>query len=313
MGLYTLNCGDCREWLRTLPDDGADLLFTSPPYEAARTYGIDFNLRGQAWVDWMVEVVTLAAPKVKGLIAINCEGQTRGYSYSGTPFLLFADLKRSGFNMRKPCVYERDGVPGSGGPDWLKNRWEPIICVTRCGRLPWSDNTACGKPPKYEPGGDFSNRTINGDRVNADVSARPNRKGIEKQVQDAIDGTLQLKPGPVLIRSPLPNGEMRTKLYIPPDVANPGNIIDCGASGGGALGSSLAHENEAPFPLDLAAFFVKSFCPPGGLVLDPFMGSGTTGHAAIENGRRFAGCDIRQSQLDLATRRLRSVTPPLVA
>lgn len=300
MGLYSLHCGDCREWLRTLPDDGADLLFTSPPYEAARTYGIDFNLRGQAWVDWMVEVVTLAAPKVKGLIAVNCEGQTRGYSYSGTPFLLFADLKRAGFNMRKPCVYERDGIPGSGGPDWLKNRWEPIICITRKGRLSWSNNTACGAIPKFNPGGEFTNRLKDGVRSNFGKSQRQMAREMGYKMTGTTSGVNDA-------------GVCVIPTYIPPDIANPGNIIDCGASGGGALGSSLAHENEAPFPLDLAAFFVKSFCPPGGLVLDPFMGSGTTGHAAIENGRRFAGCDIRQSQLDLTTRRLRSVTPPLVA
>lgn len=66
------------------------------------------------------------------------------------------------------------------------------------------------------------------------------------------------------------------------------------------MGSPLAHENEAPFPESLAEFFVKTFCPPGGIVCDPFVGSGTTAKVACVNGRHFIGCDIREDQVNLA-------------
>jgi hypothetical protein len=268
---------DAIRFLDTLPDDSVDLLVTSPPYEAARTYGIGFRLTGEQWVEWMVRVVKAAAPKVKGLIAINCEGQTRGFSYSGVPFLLFADLKRAGFTMRKPVAFKRNGILGSGGPDWLRNDWEPVLCITRPGRLPFSNNTACGKPPKYRAGGAPSHRDRNGTRT---TDRRP-------------------------------SGELTKRLYVPPEIANPGNVVDCGTVGGGHMGHPLAHQNEAPFPVDLPAFFVKSFCPIGGVVLDPFAGSGTTGEAAISHGCRFVGCDIRQSQVDLTRNRLETVTPSL--
>ena len=42
--------------MRNMEEDSVDLVFGSPPYEDARTYGIDFKLKGQDWVDWMVEV-----------------------------------------------------------------------------------------------------------------------------------------------------------------------------------------------------------------------------------------------------------------
>jgi site-specific DNA-methyltransferase (adenine-specific) len=74
------------------------------------------------------------------------------------------------------------------------------------------------------------------------------------------------------------------------------------------MGSPLAHENEAPFPEKLAEFFVKSFCPPEGIVLDPFCGSGTTLAVAKRLNRHYQGIDIRQSQVDLATRRLECTT-----
>jgi site-specific DNA-methyltransferase (adenine-specific) len=70
------------------------------------------------------------------------------------------------------------------------------------------------------------------------------------------------------------------------------------------MGDALAHENEAPFAERLVEFFVRSFCPPGGLVLDPMCGSGTSGAVALRHGRRFSGCDVRESQVRLTRQRL---------
>ena len=82
--------------------------------------------------------------------------------------------------------------------------------------------------------------------------------------------------------------------------------------GGGNMGDPLCHDNEAPFPEALAEFFIRSFCPPGGLVADPFCGSGTTGKVALAFGRRFAGCDLRASQVRLTEQRLASVQQHLL-
>jgi DNA modification methylase len=90
--------------------------------------------------------------------------------------------------------------------------------------------------------------------------------------------------------------------YLPPKLANPGNLIKIKV-GGGQMGHKLAHENEAPFPQALAEWFIRSWCPPGGTVLDPFSGSGTTVAAAMALGRRGVGTDIRLSQCELGRRR----------
>lgn len=237
-----------------------DLVFTSPPYEAARTYGIEFKLRGEEWVEWAKARYLECLRVSKGLVAWVVEGQTRDYRYSATPALLMADLHRAGVHLRKPPIYLRGGIPGSGGPDWLKNRWEWIVCATNGGKLPWSDNTACGHPPVMRSGSYAGGR--------------------------------------------YPDGTKKHRVYTPPALANPGNVIDCGAGGSGGFGNRLAFENEAPFPEQLAEFFVKSFCPPGGIVLDPFCGSGTTLAAAVKNGRNALGYDLRHSQIELTRRRL---------
>jgi hypothetical protein len=102
------------------------------------------------------------------------------------------------------------------------------------------------------------------------------------------------------------------RVYRPPERANPGNVIDCGAVGGGNMGDELCHENEAPFHERLPETFIRSWCPPGGLVCDPFVGSGTTAKVAIRWGRHFLGCDLRESQVDLSRRRVGDVAalPP---
>lgn len=60
-------------------------------------------------------------------------------------------------------------------------------------------------------------------------------------------------------------------------------------------------------PVELLKRIILMACPPGGLVLDPFMGSGTTGVAALELGRRFVGIEREPKYLELAERRLKGI------
>jgi DNA modification methylase len=100
------------------------------------------------------------------------------------------------------------------------------------------------------------------------------------------------------------------KVYNPPELANPGNIIQANV-GGNHMGSALAHRNEAPYPEDLPYFFINTHCPPGGVVHDPFAGSGTTLAVAKQLGRRYVGFDIRPCQVALSQLRVDNVTPDL--
>ncbi len=70
------------------------------------------------------------------------------------------------------------------------------------------------------------------------------------------------------------------------------------------MGNDLAHETEAPFPESLVEPYVRCFCPPTGLVLDPMCGSGTTLAVAKRWGRNALGMDVRESQVALSKRRI---------
>lgn len=260
--------GDCLEIMRQIPDDTIDLVFGSPPYESQREYDeVQFNLKGQDWVDWMVEVFMESLRICKGYVAfVVGHGVTKNYKWSATPALLIADLHRKGVCLRDPKWYRRVGIPGSGGTDDMRKDLEFIVCATRLqGELVWSRNLACGQKFKYTTGGAVSYRKKSGERTK------------QKRKQFAAK------------------------------VANPGNVIDC-AVGGGRMGSNISHENEAPFPDKLPNFFIRSYCKPNGIVLDPFSGSGTTVAEALKLGRLFIGIDIRKSQVELTKRRLKQVS-----
>lgn len=57
-------------------------------------------------------------------------------------------------------------------------------------------------------------------------------------------------------------------------------------------------------PTDLMAYLCRLVTPPGGVVLDPFMGSGSTGKAAMREGFRFIGCEMSPEYLAIAEARI---------
>lgn len=346
---YAILAMDGRDYLESVPDGTFDLIFGSPPYEDARYYGnLNFRLKNEEYVKWAVDFFQLCLRKCKGLVAWVIDCKTKKYKYNALPMLIAADLHRAGVCLRHPAAYYRVGVPGSGGPDWLRNDWEFILCATsKRGKLPWSNNIACGGKPKWAPGGAMSHRLPDGKRVNewggTGHSTGPQRQkgGRQKmfrpgaKFQKVGDDRKGKKNG-----SPRrQNGERQPQPYEAPKIANPGNCIkqlytaedvacllaNYGVKGfgdfahvkvgGGLMGHPLAHNNEAPFSLDIAEFFVQSFCPPGGLVFDPFCGSATTAHASILHGRRCISTEMpeRKDQVKNALRRLRDINPLLKA
>lgn len=273
--------GDCLAHMYKMDDDSVDFVFGSPPYEDQRKYAeLEFKLKGQAWVDWMVEVFMEAVRISKGMVALVVgTGKVKDRSWSGTPALLCADLLRKGVCLRDPKIYYRRGIPGSGGGDDLAMLFEWIVCATKGGKLPWSDPLAMGKPWKYPPKGKTVGRDKDGKRQVMVYHTTGKGSG---------DGDVHTK---------------KVKRSIP-DKANPGNVIQC-VVGSGHLGSSIAHEGEAPFPEELATFFIKTYCPPDGTVYDPFGGTGTTAAMAIKHGRKFITSEMRSSQIDLIRRRIK--------
>lgn len=300
-----------------------DLVLGSPPYLEARDYGIGAKRKCREWVEWMLTVTDEAMRVSRGPVVWVASGGVRKFGYRpACEGLMWRWWERGGeCHLHRPCYFHREGIPGSGGPDWFRADVEHVMCFKRPGRLPWSDNTAMGHAPKWAPGGAMSHRMSDGTRRNQ-WGGSEKGGGTRKVNGERLSG---VRPSHVYFtrKERVANGEGRTTLpagerrldgevqnYLPPVIANPGNLIHMNV-GGGLMGSSMAHDNEAPFPEQLAEWFIRSCCPPGGLVLDPFSGSGTTVAVAQTFGRLGLGIDIRQSQCELGARRIKTVTPML--
>ena len=67
--------------------------------------------------------------------------------------------------------------------------------------------------------------------------------------------------------------------------------------------------HPAPFPVELPRRLIELYTFPGDVVLDPFMGSGTTAVAAVESGRTFVGYEVMQEYIDSAMERVEAARP----
>ena len=91
------------------------------------------------------------------------------------------------------------------------------------------------------------------------------------------------------------------KVFINP-MKCPGTVMTFGNSCGD--GSKLKHQHPAVFPDKIAHDMIKCFSPEGGIVLDPFSGSGTTCVVARNLGRQYIGVDVSKEYNEICKKRL---------
>jgi DNA modification methylase len=254
----TLLRADYRETLAAC-DGKADLVFTSPPYCNARTYGANVS-----WTDADYAALgdaVFAALRPGGHALINVDAPVRewrpgfGTERGFHPWRLMLDwAERVGFRVPDCLIFGRMGVPGSW-PMGFRHDHEPLLWFQRPGEG-YFDSFA------------LSERASRGAIAGMGRSYR------------AADGSL------VRQRTSGRCAEEGLKLR--------GSLWDYGPVGLGCTGAPdiEAQNHPARWPYKLAEDIVRCFCPPGGLACDPFLGAGTSMIAALEHGRRFVGGDL---------------------
>jgi DNA modification methylase len=81
------------------------------------------------------------------------------------------------------------------------------------------------------------------------------------------------------------------------ELVRPSNVITMPAS-------SLNIDHPAVFPIGLPEFFIRLMTMEGNVVVDPFLGSGTTALAAVKLGRQFLGIERNEEYIRLAESRI---------
>lgn len=83
-------------------------------------------------------------------------------------------------------------------------------------------------------------------------------------------------------------------------------------AGAGRTASTVQNHHPTVKPTDLMRYLVRMVTPPGGTVLDPFMGSGSTGKAATLEGFNFIGIEMNEDYLAIAQARINAAIPPIL-
>ncbi|TSC93116.1 MAG: putative Modification methylase BamHII (N-4 cytosine-specific methyltransferase BamHII) (M.BamHII) [Candidatus Berkelbacteria bacterium Athens1014_28] len=253
--INTIQCIDCVEGMKKLPDESIDFVVTSPPYDSVRNYnGFNYDLHKTGR-----ELFRIL--KDGGMVAMVIQDQTKDFGKSLTTFRTITDwCDNIGFKLFETVIYKKHGAEGAW---WTKrfrvdHEYIPIFLK--------------GKKPQY---------------FNKEHLKIPSKHGGKTMTGCATR---------------LTNGQTLTskKVTINPTKCR-GTIWDYTTCGDG---TRLKHQHPATFPDKIPYDLIKCFCPDGGIVFDPFIGSGTTALAAIELEKKYLGFDISKEYCELARKRI---------
>lgn len=123
--------------LRTgLANNSVDLVFGSPPYLDARTYGIAADKDMNEWVEWMLKVTDEALRVARNVVMWVVAGKNKKCIYRPAPEALMAELYKRGYNVWRPAIWVKNGFPNY--PPWeLRNCFEYVIAVGKHYRPYW--------------------------------------------------------------------------------------------------------------------------------------------------------------------------------
>lgn len=302
----TLHHGDALEVLRSLPAGSVDCCVTSPPYYGLRDYGEPGQYGLEPSPAEYVETMRGVFAQVRRVLADDgtlwlnlgdsyandtkwggssggkhveaLHGQTgigRGQRSSGLPAkslmgipwrVAFA-LQDDGWTLRSDIIWHKANTMPESVSDRPAKTHEHLFLLARATRY-WFDLDAIRQP--------HADTSLYHQSV---ARARPHQAG--KHGRAAVPG------------SPVQSGMAAGARELNPLGANPGDVWTFPTQ-------PFPGAHFAVMPPALAQRCVIAGCKPGGIVLDPFCGSGTTGMVAGKHGRRFVGIDLNRNYLDLA-------------
>jgi site-specific DNA-methyltransferase (cytosine-N4-specific) len=285
-----LYLGDSTEVLSGLQAGSVDCVVTSPPYYGLRDYsGSDIQLGAELTpMDYVHDIVTVMHEAYRVLADDGTLWLNVGDTYStqhtggskadpfnrpmknvlGLPWRIAFAMQDDGWILRNEIIwYSHDKMPSSA-QDRLTVKHEQVFLFSKYPRYYFNLDPIRVAPSSTGKGMSWAERKSKGASM---------RRG--KDVDARLYGNMKANP----------RG------------ANPGDVwsINTDSTPSPMIDGKRVH-HPAVFPIELPKRCIAAGCREHGTVLDMFNGSGTTGKAALELGRKYVGIDCNEDYLKLS-------------
>ena len=263
--LNKIICGDCLSIMQNLPDNCIDLVVTSPPYADNRKKTYG-GIAHDKYVEWFLPISheILRILRPSGTFILNIKEKVVDGERSTYVLELILEMRKQGWLWTEEFIWHKKNSFPGKWSNRFRDSWE------RCLQFNKNKNFVMYQDEVKVPIGSWAkSRLKNLSETDLTRDETKNRSGFGKKVANWLD---------------------KDKVY-------PTNVLH--------LSTECSNKNHsAAFPEELPSWFIKLFTEEGDIVLDPFVGSGTSAVAAKKLGRHYVGIDIMQEYCDLSNSNL---------
>lgn len=324
-----LMLGDALDVLKELPDSSIDCVITSPPYWGKREYdngGIGLETDYRDFIKGLC-VIFLELKRVlkdDGSFWLNIGDSYKAKNLLGIPWRVALELTDTqGWVLRNSVIWNKVKSGMDNTKDRLGNVHENVFHFVKSTKYYYDADSIRSKPrqTKIVNGAVVSATGVSGVRykrqielstVLSDEEKLLAREALDKILSDVAEG--RLSDFRMVIRGQQRSThsdkekvsgrakELRDKGYYflkyHPKGSKPTDVWDIIPED-----TQKRDAHFAPYPEDLCRIPILATCPEGGVVLDPFCGTGTTLLVAKQLNRKSIGIDISKQYLDMSEER----------
>lgn len=325
-----LMCGDALKILANIPSESIDFIMTSPPYWGKREYesgGIGLEIEHMDFVRNLADICLQIKRVLKstGSFWLNLGDTYKDKRLLGLPWRVAFELTdNQGWILRNSVIWNKLKGGMDNSVDRLGNVHENIFHFVKKNKGYYYDVDAIRTKPrdaKIVNGSVVSATGVSGVRYKRQIELSTALDCQEKlNALSALNSMLDdIALGKYSDFRMIIRGQQRTThsesekisgrakelrdkgfyfLRYHPNGSKPADVWDILPED-----TQKRKSHFAAYPLDLCRIPILATCPSGGIVLDPFSGTGSTLMAAYELGRKSVGIDISKSYLELTRKR----------
>lgn len=244
---------DCLSVLKELPDNSVDLIITSPPYSDQRKNTYG-GIHPDGYVKWFlpISIELKRVLKPTGSFVLNIKEKVVDGERHTYVLELILEMRKQGWLWTEEYMWHKKNSFPGKWPNRLRDAWERLLHFTKEKKFNMYQDEV------KIPIGDWSKKRLS--NLSETDKQRDNSKvgsGFGKKVENWV-GKEMVLPDNVL--------------YMATETGN--------------------KSHSAAFPDSLPEWFIKLFTKEGDVVLDPFLGSGTTCRVAYEMNRNSIGIEL---------------------